>query len=111
LNLIESINNKNNNNIEYKLLEPYIARSKDYMLARIKYLSSQQRIFSYTSSWKPCKDGLKRKDSLHLVMSQQRKKNPTSKITLTLYDLPYFSLRYYNEKLGKTKSKRSSKNI
>jgi hypothetical protein len=33
-----------------------------------------------------------------LVMSQQRNKDPTSKITLTLYDLPYFSLWNYNEK-------------
>ena len=34
LNLIESIKNKNNNNIEYKLIEPYIARSKDYMFSK-----------------------------------------------------------------------------
>ena len=33
---------------------------------------------------------IEKEGTITLVMSQQRNKDPTSKITLTLYDLPYF---------------------
>jgi hypothetical protein len=49
---------------------------------------------------------IEKEGTITLVMSQQRNKDPTSKITLTSYDLPYFLSKILQwklrEKLWKT---------